>query len=316
MAETKIEWARYTFNPWRGCTKVSAGCDHCYAETMSHRNPKWLGVWGDDGVRALAAEGYWKGPLRWAAEARALGKRERVFCASLADVGEDRPELIEPRARLCELIRQTADALDWMLLTKRIENMARVFPADVLALCWVGVTTEHQDAFNARAGQLARIRCRVRFLSLEPLLGRIDWTGHTVDIPWAGGSARGGRDYSPLSDFIDLVIVGGESGAGEQTRPMHPAWAERIQRLCARDQIAFFFKQWGDWQHGSKLPDFSGEVVLSDGRHERYSDNFKPTPTSSEWIDLQPTMMARVGKHAAGRELNHREWNEMPEPRA
>ena len=122
-ANSKIEWCDSTFNPWRGCTKVSAGCANCYAETMSHRNPALLGTWGPKGTRVVASEAMWRQPLRWNAEA-ALAKerfitesilerysgpyqRPRVFCASLADVFEDRPELIEPRARLWRLILAT-----------------------------------------------------------------------------------------------------------------------------------------------------------------------------------------------------------------
>src|SRR3954469_785782 len=85
-ANSKIEWTHHTFNPWRGCTKVSAGCANCYAETQSGRNPRVLGVWGPKGTRVVAAEAYWREPLKWDAQAKAAGERRRVFCASLADV--------------------------------------------------------------------------------------------------------------------------------------------------------------------------------------------------------------------------------------
>src|ERR1043165_5717693 len=99
-AESKIEWCRHTFNPWRGCTKVSAGCAHCYAETRSKRNPKVLGIWGDDGTRPIGSDAYWKQPFAWDRASREAGERHRVFCASLADVFEARGELDEPRQRL------------------------------------------------------------------------------------------------------------------------------------------------------------------------------------------------------------------------
>ena len=92
MKDTKIEWCHHTFNPWRGCTKVSAGCAHCYAETLSHRNPAVLGVWGDQGTRPEAAEAYWLHALRWYEAAIEAGEVRRVFVGSLMDVGEDRPE--------------------------------------------------------------------------------------------------------------------------------------------------------------------------------------------------------------------------------
>ena len=84
-ANTKIEWCHATFNPWRGCTKVSAGCANCYAETLSARNPKVLGEWGPKGSRAIASESYWRQPLKWDREAAAAGERRRVFCASRWD---------------------------------------------------------------------------------------------------------------------------------------------------------------------------------------------------------------------------------------
>lgn len=168
-AETKIEWCDHTFNPWRGCVHATLaddsphpGCDHCYAETMSKRNPKALGVWGADGARVMAAPAYWKQPLKWNREAEAAGERRRVFCASLADVFEDwtgpildskGSELfIEPnsgnlynreihegcnhltmndlRRQLFALIDQTPN-LDWLVLTKRPQNVRRMWPAVV-----------------------------------------------------------------------------------------------------------------------------------------------------------------------------------------
>lgn len=89
--ESKISWTDATFNPWRGCSKVSPECDRCYAETMSGRNPSVLGIWGADGTRVVAAESYWRSPLKWNETAAREGKRTRVFCASLADVFEEWP---------------------------------------------------------------------------------------------------------------------------------------------------------------------------------------------------------------------------------
>ena len=111
MAETtKIEWADMTFNAWRGCTKISPGCTNCYAETLSHQNPRVLGEWGPHGRRALAADAYWRAPLRWDKEARQAGQRRRVFCMSLGDVFEDRPDLMAPRLKLFELIARVQPA--------------------------------------------------------------------------------------------------------------------------------------------------------------------------------------------------------------
>ena len=159
MAENSaIEWTMHTFNPWRGCTKVSAGCANCYAETLSGRNPKTLGVWGPQGSRVVAAESQWKLPPKWDAAAKAAGERHRVFCASLADVFEqwDGPMAVangnplwwcygslsnspipkggmpgsadrlanmdDIRARLLVAIEDTPH-LDWLLLTKWPEHV-------------------------------------------------------------------------------------------------------------------------------------------------------------------------------------------------
>jgi protein gp37 len=128
-----IQWTTHTFNPWRGCTKVSAGCANCYAEKLSGRNPGVLGVWGKGGTREVAAESYWRFPLKWDRAAAAAGERHRVFCASLADVfegpetmpAEALPAVRAARVRLFDLIRTTPN-LDWLLLTKRPQHIRRV----------------------------------------------------------------------------------------------------------------------------------------------------------------------------------------------
>src|SRR4051812_25249351 len=132
-ADSKIAWTHHTFNPWRGCTKVTPGCDHCYADAMSVRNPKVLGIWGADGARAMAAYSYWRHPVAWNKAAEAAGERHRVFCASLADVfeaadtmpAEALPAVRAARVQLFEVIRTTPH-LDWLLLTKRPENVRNV----------------------------------------------------------------------------------------------------------------------------------------------------------------------------------------------
>jgi hypothetical protein len=145
MAETtKIQWTDHTFNPWRGCTKVSPGCAHCYAETQSKRNPKVLGVWGDAGTRPVASESYWRQPVAWDRIAKAEGRRRRVFCASLADVFEDRPELAAPRVRLLALAALTPH-LDWLFLTKRPGTMAQW----VSGLCRPEVQSYRDDVYRA-----------------------------------------------------------------------------------------------------------------------------------------------------------------------
>lgn len=291
---TKIEWARHTFNPWRGCTKVSPGCQHCYAETLSKRNPAVLGVWGDQGTRVVAAESYWKQPVRWNREAgkvaheaemaRARGEgipppeRPRVFCASLADVAEDRPELVEPRRRLMMLILDTPN-LDWLLLTKRPENLARLFDWSVLGCfdadewpknVWVGTTTEDQEMAEKRVPELLRIPAVVRFLSIEPMLGPVDldlarcqihgrefveFDDGAVELycsECASDDGGGVIDHGCWLDAcasvaqpgINWVIVGGESGPAT-ARPMAREWVRAVVRDCDRAGVPVFVKQFG-----------------------------------------------------------------------
>lgn len=210
---TAISWCDHTFNPVRGCSKVSTGCKFCYAEGVAKRNPGVLGTWGPTGTREVASEAYWKQPLLWDKEAKAAGVRRRVFCASLADVFEDRPEWDAPRLRLLELIRTTPN-LDWLLLTKRPENirplLLRAYQQNIkpgagdkpyiqdsfysyeleLMLAawlfwedaegpenvWLGTSVEDQEAADTRIQWLLSIPATVHWLSCEPLVGPVDLT--------------------------------------------------------------------------------------------------------------------------------------------
>jgi len=122
---SSIEWTHHTFNPWWGCTKVSPACDHCYAETWAKRVGQ--AVWGKESPRRFFSDKHWTEPIRWNADAVADGERRRVFCASMADVFESRAELNPWRIRLWELIEATP-MLDWLLLTKRPQNIGKMVP--------------------------------------------------------------------------------------------------------------------------------------------------------------------------------------------
>ncbi len=244
---SKIEWTTHTFNPWRGCTKVSAGCANCYAETMSKRNPKVLGIWGDNGTRVVASEAMWREPVKWNAAAGKAGERHRVFCASLSDVGEDRRELTEPRLRLKELIEKTPH-LDWLLLSKRPENYVRLFwGPKILGLwpsnVWAGTSVEDQEAADKRIPHLLKVPAKVRFLSCEPLLGPIVFRmrGDGVFTGEAGYTPYPTSDEHPLN--IHWVIAGGESGPG--ARPCNIAWIRDIVKQCRDAGVPCFVKQLG-----------------------------------------------------------------------
>jgi protein gp37 len=251
--ETKISWADATFNHVRGCTKVSEGCKHCYAETLSKRNPTVLGMWGPQGTRVMASESYWRQPIKWDKEAQEQGVRRRVFCASLADVFEG-PEtcseeaykvIEEARKRLFETIDATPH-LDWLLLTKRPENIERLWPwgyyDDQFSWpnVWLGTSVENQAAADKRIPELLKVPAKVRFLSCEPLLGAVDFR----KVP---GLNRDGAEKA-----IHWVIVGGESGP--HARPMNPAWARSLRDQCAVADVPFHFKQWGAWEFFTQVP--------------------------------------------------------------
>lgn len=239
--DTTIQWATHTFNPWIGCSRVSTGCKFCYAEElMDHRYGR--AKWGDNGTRSVTSDSNWKHPIAWDKAARKSGERHRVFCASLGDVFEDRPELLEPRARLFRLICGTPN-LDWLLLTKRPENALRLMVQGGLYACenpdmpcpqpniWVGTSVEDQQRADERIPHLLEIPAVVRFLSVEPLLGPIDFR----KVP---GFNRIGLD---LSNW--WVIVGGESG--RSARPCDLDWIRSIRDQCATAGVPCFIKQLG-----------------------------------------------------------------------
>jgi protein gp37 len=234
MAEkTSIAWTDHTFNPWWGCEKVSPGCKHCYAEALSARMGKKK-LWRGERERT---KGPWRDVPKWNAAAIAAGQRARVFCASMADFFEDRPELAEWRAEAWELIRRCR-ALDWQLLTKRPENIARMLPADWgrgWPHVWLGASTENQERADERIPILAAIPARIRFVSYEPALGPVEFYDSERWPP------------------IHWVIYGGESGPGR--RPDNPDWASDMRGQCIEMGAAFFYKQSSapksGWQHPS-----------------------------------------------------------------
>jgi protein gp37 len=220
-ANSGIEWTHHTFNPWWGCEKISPACQNCYAEAWAKRVGQK--VWGRNAPRRFFATPHWEEPRRWNQRAAADDVRRRVFCASMADVFEDRDDLAPAREQLWTLIDETPQ-LDWLLLTKRIELVRRIAPWGSLwpRNVWLGTTVESQ-AYVSRIGYLTQIPAAVRFLSCEPLLGRIELTSGVDDIHW--------------------VIVGGESGV--RARELHLDWARQLRDDCSAHSIAFFFKQVG-----------------------------------------------------------------------
>ncbi len=215
---TPIEWCDETFNPWWGCERVSPACAHCYADTFARR----IGMpelWSekdhrDDHGFRFFADPHWEEPLKWARTLPdKLGRRPRVFCASMADVFEDRPELEQPRRQLFDLIERTLE-LDWLILTKRPE-VAHSFYFErgwtLTANLWLGTSIENAR-FTWRADVLREIPAAVRFISAEPLLGSLYDGSRDAGLDAGAAGERGG--IRPLRDLRRADGVGGSDAPG------------------------------------------------------------------------------------------------------
>lgn len=311
---SKIEWTDHTWNPWTGCTKVSPACDHCYAEGWAKRSGHV--EWGPHGNRRRTSESNWKQPLKWNREAEAAGVRRKVFCASLADVFDNHKSiLLEWRDDLWNLIQNTPN-LDWLLLTKRPQNVARMvsgwmgphsWPSNV----WLGTTVENQEEADRRIPHLLAVPAAVRFLSCEPLLGPIDLLRlQPKNATWLdclNGREHIGPATVPTESKIDWVIVGGESGHG--ARPMHPGWARSLRDQCAAAGTPFFFKQWGDWLPGEFGPppelQWQGKGPIWDAN--QFPADFDNEPKWDDGLsydDEDQAFFFRAGKKRAGRLLD------------
>jgi protein gp37 len=222
MAEqTAISWADATFNPWIGCTKVSTGprgaCEFCYAERDNTRRG-WVPGWGHGVPRRRTKT--WGDPLKWNRNAAITGYRPRVFCASLADVFDNEVDQAW-RDDLWVLIRATPN-LRWMLLTKRIGNATKMLPPDwPYPHAGLMATLATPEEWDRDYRKLAATPAAWHGVSAEPLLGPIDI-----------------REARP-----DWIIAGGESGPHHRNTPAE--WVRSLRDQCARNGVAFHFKQWG-----------------------------------------------------------------------
>ncbi len=331
--ESKIEWTDSTFNPWIGCTKVSPGCDHCYAEAWDRRFAESGHAmhWGTGKARRRTSESNWRQPRRWNAAHHAFfaahGRRRRVFCASLADVFDNEvpPEW---RVDLFRLIEATPN-LDWLLLTKRIGNAEHMIEQALISMgdpatdvmgswpwpnVWLGATAVNQEEADRDVPKLLDTPAAVRFVSIEPLLGDIRLGSFLQRSPSAAFANGCVTPDMPAwtrigATAIDWVICGGESG--RHARPMHPDWARSLRDECSAAGVPFLFKQWGEH-------DLSYDRDRDDPDYRRCAEMAR---RPGRWINLagghgfngaRVHYAHRVGKKAAGRQLDGREWNGFP----
>lgn len=279
MAEnSKIQWTDHTFNPWIGCTKISPACKFCYAETFANRYGH--AVWGDNGTRKRTSAQNWKKPLQWNKQAEKEGKRFRVFCCSLADVFEDHPQILQSwRDELWALISATPN-LDWLLLTKRPENIKKFLPADWgegYYNVWLGVTVEDQKTAAKRLTEFNAVHARIKFLSIEPLLGPIDFFHESMrqitwDINYYDDGDGGYTKEAELECYFDWIIIGGESGPLTKIRKLELQWVKNVIEQLENEDVKIFFKQLGRVvSHKLKLPDVNG-------------GNFDQYPPALDWL--------------------------------
>jgi protein gp37 len=315
MTNSKIEWTDHTFNPWEGCQNVGPGCDHCYAEARNARFAGGTAVnWGPGAPRRRTSAANWRKPLAWnAAHAEFFaehGRRQRVFCASMADVFDNAVDLTW-RRELFDLIELTPN-LDWLLLTKRVGNVAemvaRAKVSDWLAgqlNVWLGISVVNQLEADRDIPKLLAVPARMRFLSMEPLLGpadlklsrpareddRQDVDGYADTIILANGAG------------LNWAFVGGESGP--EARPMSDLWARELRDQCARAGVPFLFKRWGEWAPADLAPaGTAGRFAYGDYEHERARfHETKSYPRQFAMFGAR-SVLERVGKKVAGRQLD------------
>jgi protein gp37 len=321
VAKSGIEWTDSTWSPVTGCTKVSAGCDNCYAESIAHRfagTPAF-----PNGFDVTLRPERLDQPLRWK-------RPRRIFVNSMSDLfhGDIPDEYIAKVFAVMALAPQHT----FQILTKRHGRMRSLLndawwfetllPELIHRLAdgrgyevryplpnvWLGVSVEDQKAADLRIPALLATPAAVRFISAEPLLG-----------PVSLGSLEP-CDHKRQSHIdigcwraLDWVIAGGESGPN--ARPMHPDWARRLRDECQAAGTAFLFKQWGEWKPwngasdthllqttGQLITRESGTMRSGPGRPQDLVDRGHPG-----WVRI-----SRVGKKRAGRELDGRTWDEFP----
>ncbi len=311
---SKIEWCDVTWNPITGCTPVSEGCEHCYARRMARRLAGRFGYpLPPHDFEPIYHHDRMGEPSRWR-------KPKRIFVCSMGDIFHEHLFCVDVWHVFGKMEALTRHS--FMVLTKRPERMAGVIPeiwrtargVQAPPNIWLGTSVENQARADERIPWLIKTPAKVRFLSIEPMLGPVDLSGYLsiasskATVCWA--------TKGPLNATIEWVIVGGETGPG--ARPMHPDWVRSIRDQCQAAGVPFFFKGWGDWvavadPQNNGIDKDNSEVfdctIVDSTDRKRIGTREKRAWTSKG----EAYRMEKVGKKKAGRKLDGREWNEFPE---
>lgn len=322
MARSKIEWTEKVWNPVRGCAPVSEGCRHCYAARFAHRfsadgqlyegltrmtdhGPVWTGE-----VREVRE--FLNKPLRW--------KRPyRIFVNSMSDLfhPEVSPVFVD---QVLEIMMACPQHI-FQVLTKRPERLEEKLygedggliralgGGDYVPNLWLGTSVEDQAALDKRLPELMSIPAAVRWLSMEPLLGPVEIPTEFLTGEYAVED-HGGAMMEAMGPRLDWVVVGGESGPN--ARPMDPAWVRAIRDQCDEFGVPFLFKQWGEWGP------VEGELTTKHVEGLHYQPGTRELKVLDDqgqahtYYRLEEGWMEWLGKHAAGRELDGKIWDEYP----
>lgn len=341
---SRIEWTDATWNPVTGCTKVSPGCDRCYAETFAERFRGVPGHHFEQGFDVVLRPERLDQPLKWK-------KPRRIFVNSMSDLFHE----AVPDAYIAKVwqVMAATPQHTYQVLTKRHARMRawfRRWPNAVLTNLWLGVSVENQQWADIRIPALLDTPATIRFISAEPLVGPVDlsrWLGIEYMDALEGygeelGAALAGR-VGPSSG-LHWVIAGGESGRG--ARPVHPEWLRTLRDQCEASRTPFFFKQWGEWgpapfvvrvcdpkvgwqgteeeleaakrdaeAKGATHVHTGNPYRTDDGQTAYYLHEMDHKPWSLERAELPDDHLApirRCGKKAAGRVLDGQTWDQYP----
>ena len=313
-ANTSIEWCDHTFNPVWGCERSGPECAQCYAADWAKR---WGYGWGRSAPRRTFGDKHWAQLKHWNAAAKAKGKRESVFVGSMCDIGEDHPVTRAEVGRLWPIVRE-CEWLYFLCLTKRPQNYPAILPID-----WrygyenvgLGTSCGHYK-WTHRIKELLRVPAKMRFLSCEPLITTLHLDQYVFNRQRAIRDVMNGplalsREQADdcLAYSVDWVICGGESGPG--ARPMHPDWARGLRDQCQAAGVPYFFKQWGSFT--PERPEVVKQWTLIDRHGNRHENTTAWNGRTGKDSDTGEVYMYPCDKKSAGRMLDGREWNELPE---